>query len=204
MIETVLSYQPDDINQALSKWEGMVGLGTRTLINRCSSLVDKENCYLELGTFMGSSLCSAGYGNKTVCYGVDDFLPGYEPEDKSFLIEDVLKQNIKNMTNVSYFKMRCRSFLEAPTSLIKEKAQLYFYDAGHSYDDTYVGITLALPFLSNDALIFVDDTDNEINEEPKSAIYKVVKDVEELSLVRVFEKSQYIQNGLMVLSFKRK
>lgn len=143
-----ISKLPDD----LLEMEGMCGNKTRHFYN---NLLDHfpwgEARYLEIGTWMGTSLCSAMYGNKANVVCIDNFsqfsgpkaqfmanLEKYKGENNvTFVEEDAWKVNVEET--------------------FKEKIDVYLYDGGHEYDDQYKALVHYHACLQDTFVFVVDD-----------------------------------------------
>ena len=129
--------------------EGASGKKYRYFINNLVESIDDAR-YLEVGTWAGSTACSALYGNtvKTIC--VDNWAEFGGPKDLFFSnIEKVKSPNIDF------------SFIENDSNLIDYtsigKFNIYMYDGHHSEENQYKGIVNALPALDDTFVLIVDD-----------------------------------------------
>ena len=94
----------------------MTGAGIVQLLNKCVSMIDKDRCYLEVGTHRGSTLIGASLDYDVPCYGVDNFV-GHNTgiaiaPYKS--VEEGLQAAIENVAgnNVKYFKSSYQDFFK--------------------------------------------------------------------------------------------
>jgi hypothetical protein len=135
------------LNDTLLNMEGMSGKKTRHFYNNLLSLNDAR--YLEIGTWKGSSVCSAMFGNeaKVVCidnwkeFGgpKDEFLKNFETykgnNDASFIEQDCFKVDVKKLP----------------------KFNIYMYDGGHSYKDHFNALTHYIDSMDSLFIFIVDD-----------------------------------------------
>ena len=113
--------------------------------------------YVEVGSFRGTSLISALRGNEGVdAVAIDDF---------SF--SDASREQLD--ANLARFGLAGRAtilegdFREVLSShaLGDRSVGVYYYDAGHSYEDQLEGLRLIEPHIAAEALLIVDDSDWE-------------------------------------------
>ena len=143
--------------------EGMATENIGFLLNYAVSLLDSGECYLEVGTWKGRTLSYAMEGNEDkefyACDNFSDFTkpprsywPFGGPEPQRSLKRVLRKASKKH--RVSFLEGNFRVILPAFTKTIG----VYFYDGGHSFDDQFEGLELALPHMAPESLIIVDDT----------------------------------------------
>lgn len=130
--------------------EGMSGSRTRHLYNNICSIPD--TIYLEVGTWKGSSFISAMFRNESA-YGfcVDNWCEFGGPREEcisSF-------SHYLNIENMTVLDMDCWN---VNAEHLKHKPiTVYLYDGAHTYHDQKRAITHFAPFLSDIAIIMVDD-----------------------------------------------
>ncbi len=144
-------------NTQLSNWilkmEGLSGRKFRVLIN---SLVRqlKEPKYLEIGSWLGSSACSACFNNKVEMICIDNwsqnFLPGVEPKE---VFSENIEKCISNKTNIKIIE---KDFKEVNYNKLNN-FNIFFYDGSHHYEDHFDSIKLTLPAMSKKFILIVDD-----------------------------------------------
>jgi hypothetical protein len=133
--------------------EGMSGKKYRSLINTLVSSVPDVR-YLEVGTWAGSTVCSAMYGNKAKIKCIDNWSQFGGPRDKF-------------LANVS----ACRGgdvdfeFIEADFREVDYsrlgKNNIYFFDGPHAHHDQRDGLLMAIPALEDELIFIVDDWNSE-------------------------------------------
>jgi len=143
--------------------EGMATENVGSLLNYAVSLLEPGECYLEVGTWKGRTLSYAmeGHADKEF-YACDNFSqftrpprwywPFGEREPKRSL-QRVLLRASKNY-RVTFLEGDFRVILPR----LNRQVGVYFYDGGHSFDDQFEGLELALPLMATESLIIVDDT----------------------------------------------
>jgi len=126
--------------------EGMTGKKTRHFYN---NLLNKDDIsYLEIGTWKGSSVCSAMYNNNASVVCIDNFAEFSGP-----------KQEFLN--NFNRFKgLNNATFLEGDCFNIKhdiKNINIYLYDGNHSYDSHYNALKTYINSLRDTFIFIVDD-----------------------------------------------
>jgi hypothetical protein len=139
-----------NLNDSILNMEGMTGRITRHFYN---NLLNRPNIrYLEIGTWLGSSLCSAMYKNQCDIVCIDNFSEFIEDSDISkSLIKNIEKYKGKN--NVRFIEDDC--FSVDLTEL--GNFNIYLYDGGHSVDDHYNALKYYINNLENTFIYVVDD-----------------------------------------------
>jgi predicted O-methyltransferase YrrM len=133
-----------------SGW-GAAGL-MRVLNYALSECLDEDEEYLEIGTFGGRSLCGALQKNEARA-NVFDHYPFESGEE---VYADWLK-NTKacGLTDrINFFKKNCHTF-EGNLP----KIGVFFYDGNHDSGHTYHGLKRFARYLSDRAIVIVDDYD---------------------------------------------
>ena len=164
------------INQDVLNIDGMTGVKTRHFYNNLLVLEDAR--YLEIGTWKGSSVCSAMYNNnhaKIVCI------------DNSSQFGNVLEE----MTcNINKFKGSNDNIIFIPNDCftidinsLPHKFNIYMYDGDHKEEDQYKALTYYINILDDVFIYVVDDWNVEhIRTGTKKAIddlkLKVIYDKE--------------------------
>jgi hypothetical protein len=145
---------PKDV---LSGYSGNKIIGT---LQRLTSLFQEEEnvCYLEVGVFQGLTLLSvAGENTQTKCFGIDNFA-FFDPAGKnSHIIENRIKK--LNLTNAILINKDYENALEDLANYIGNmQIGVYFIDGPHDYRSQLMCLQLAKPYLHNNAVIVVDDS----------------------------------------------
>jgi len=149
----------DDFKSILTKVEGMTTPNVLQLINFAVECMSEEEVYCEIGTYQGSTLIGALVNNQNkMAYAVDDFSE-FDLEGKNL---DSLEKNI-SFFNLEEQIIFCSQdfeefFFDLKDSPMDNKIGVYFFDGAHDYRSQLMGLLLAVPFLSDQALIIVDDT----------------------------------------------
>lgn len=145
-----------------STWQKLNGMTTSNvmqLLNFAVSLLEPDEIYCEVGCFQGCTLIGAMLNNSTkFAYAIDDFSQFDEDgENYNTLIAHVSQFRLEeqivfcNQDFQEFFK----DFYEIKD---RQKIGVYFYDGAHDYRSQILGLLFAKPFLAEQAIIIVDDT----------------------------------------------
>jgi predicted O-methyltransferase YrrM len=145
----------DDAEQLKSKIpaeyiEKLTGLASPKVWHLLNNLAAQAENYLEIGTYMGSSLMAALYDNGHVsAVAVDNFCMKPHTRGHFFKNTDHLK--------FTFIEQDC--FTINP-SIFKTGFDLYFYDGRHNYEDQFKALTHFYPAMKNEFVFMVDDWNN--------------------------------------------
>jgi hypothetical protein len=133
----------------VANMQGMSGKMYRYWINNFISFEDNPR-YLEVGSWIGSTACSAMVGNKLSLTCIDNWS---QFDGK----KDIFLKNIEKCINSEInFKLVEMDFREVDYTSIG-KFSVYLFDGPHTEKDQYDGIRLALPALDETFTLIVDD-----------------------------------------------
>lgn len=140
------------------KLEGATGKKTIGILQRFAQIMEEHECYLEVGVYRGKSLLSVAKAipGRQV-FGIDNFSQ-FDKNGKNQQIfeERKTKHCIQNCTLIN------ADFEDALENLEKhigvKKVGLYFIDGPHDYRSQLMCLQLAMPFLSENAIIVVDNS----------------------------------------------
>lgn len=163
-----------------------------------TSLIDdvKNLCYLECGTFRARTLICSALGNPDLaCFGVDNFAMGKEPECRS----NIEKSGCKNITLI---KSSYQDFFDKKPELDGKKIAIYLYDAAHGKEDQRRGLEMAMPYLADQAVILVDDTDHTTGPE-YTATMEFIDAHDEASLLKAWHRTDGFSVGTMAVKIQK-
>lgn len=137
------------INQEILSLFGMSGKKYRYFINNLiESIADPR--YLEVGVYMGSTLCSAMYGNNLKAFAIDNWSTDNAAATQFF----------ENIARFRTPEVRV-SFLDSDFRAVDfssiGKFNVYLFDGPHSVDDHVDGICVAMPALDDQFVLIIDD-----------------------------------------------
>ena len=130
--------------------DGMSGQSFRALLNLMFST--KSKSYLEIGTWKGSTFCSAIYGNSIEAICVDDWSEFGGPSQAAI-------RNIgRRVSNTSRVSILSTDFRKVAFSHIIEKdIDVYFFDGPHSQEDHFDAVKVLSQLRFSSILFIVDD-----------------------------------------------
>lgn len=159
------------INQDILQLDGMSGRKTRHFYNNLLNIDDAR--YLEIGTWKGSSLCSALFNNSVKAICIDNWSEFGGPKEE--FLNNLQKFNLTD--KVKY--VEADSFSIDITKL--PKFNIYLYDGDHSSAAQRMALTYYYPSLDDIFIFAVDDwnwpevregTMNAINELKLKIVYQ--------------------------------
>jgi hypothetical protein len=158
------------INNKILAIDGMSTPKVRHLMN---NICNFDSCkFLEVGTYKGSTLCSAAYKNKGSFVGIDNFSEFHNDINPLHLSKQTdLRQSLKcniNSTeqeNISFFE---KDFFNDSID-IDNKINIFFYDGIHTKEHQYLNLQIAKKFLDEYIIYIVDDFFCKVSEPKISA-----------------------------------
>ena len=147
--------------------QGMTGLKTRHFYNNVCSLKDCR--YLEIGSWLGSSVCAAMWKNEAIVVCIDNFSQFNEGGD-------IKKEFLKNTNacvgrnSFSFIEDDCFKVNLEPNT----RFNIYMYDGEHSYQSQYVALSY---FYKNMDDLFIYIVDDWNNEEVRRGTFDAIRDL---------------------------
>jgi hypothetical protein len=177
--------------------EKLTGLASPKIWHLLNNLCAQSENYLEIGTYMGSSLMAALYGNDHVsATAVDNFC--MKPHTRGHFFA-----NVKDL-KFTFIEQDC--FTINPTIFVKPIA-LYFYDGRHDYADQYKAISHFLPAMKDEFVYVCDDWNNSPVQE---GTFKAIEDLG-LDIVEMEERKNKLMKdkdgwwcGIVALKLRKK
>ena len=134
---------------------GLARPNNLALLNAAARSVAAGESYVEVGAFRGSSLIGAMLGNDDVDFvAIDDF--SRSGSSRGELEANLARFGLAGRPEIvegDAFEILRRGELDG------RRVGVYYYDAAHTYEEQLDGLLLAERYLSDDALLIVDDTD---------------------------------------------
>jgi len=127
---------------------GMSGQRFRKLLNGLAQ-IPISGSYLEIGTFKGSTACSALYKSQRSAILIDNWSEFGGPKK-------IAQENLNRFCSGSAILFMDLEFSEFYRAPVNQKIFLYFYDGGHSFEEQRLAVDL-INSLNFDNLIFVVD-----------------------------------------------
>lgn len=138
------SYLPDEVYEIV----GMSGRSFRSLLNRLVSSIDSAR-YLEIGSWKGSTVATALFGNECHALCIDNWSQFGGPKNEflhtleEFKIASRVEIIEKDFRSVSYSDIG--------------RFDIFLFDGPHEEIDHYDGIIIPQPALKQEYLLIVDD-----------------------------------------------
>jgi predicted O-methyltransferase YrrM len=143
--------------------EGLSGKKLVGILQRCAQYQDRHNygVYLEVGVFKGLSLISvASVLQDSSAFGIDNFSQ-FDPDGKNQKIVASLAEQ-KQLENLHLINLDYEDALEnLQDHLGDHKVATYFIDGPHDYRSQFTCLNLVKPFLTENAVIIIDDCNYE-------------------------------------------
>jgi predicted O-methyltransferase YrrM len=127
---------------------GMATENKLALLNLAASFLDPGEVYLEIGTYLGTSVVAAAMDNDGRFVAVDNYSQFGGPEA-------TCRENIRRYAGekVMLVNRDAWEFLDS----FRGRVGVYFYDAGHTFRDQWRALERIEPHLSDDAVVVIDD-----------------------------------------------
>jgi len=152
--------------------EGMSGIKTRHFYNNLLNTEDAR--YLEIGTYKGSSVCSAMCGNKAKVVCIDNWSEFGGPKDE-FLLNF---ERYKGDNDAAFIESDC---FQVDVSALP-KFNIYMYDGNHTNENHYKALCHYYDCLDDVFIFIVDDWNwQDVRDGTLSSIQK-------LNLTVLYEK----------------
>jgi protein O-GlcNAc transferase len=139
----------------LDEVPGLARPNNLALLNLAAGCVAPGETYVEVGAFRGSSLIGALLDNDDVDFvAIDDF--SHSGASRGELERNLARFGFEARVTIH----EGDAFELLPSGVLDgRRVGVYYYDAAHTYEQQLDGLLLAEPYLADDALLIVDDTD---------------------------------------------
>jgi len=143
----------DDVLETIP---GLARENNLALLNLAASLLPEGESYVEVGSYRGTSLVAALRDNDADAVAIDDF--SFREGSR-----DELETNLARFGLAGRPAIVEGDFEEVlrGDALGGRRVGVYYYDAGHPYEQQLAGLRLIEPHLAEEALLVVDDSDWE-------------------------------------------
>jgi predicted O-methyltransferase YrrM len=171
----------------------LTGLSSPKIWHLLNNLAAMSDSYLEIGTYMGSSLMAALYENQVEAVAIDNFC--MKPKTRGHFFQNVKYLNFK--------------FIEADcfeVQFVDRSFQLYFYDGGHTYNDQYRALVHFLHAMQTEFVYVCDDWNNGPVRE---GTFAAIKDCD-LEILEFHERRCEMKDknewwcGIAIFKFRKK
>lgn len=133
----------------VSDIEGMSGWSYRSLVNHMMSCLPAAR-YLEVGSWKGSTACSAAFGNSLHALCIDDWSQFGGPKT------EFLENMHRFASSTASWALLEQDFRQVDFTQLGS-FDAYLFDGPHLRRDHYAGITRAQPALAPQHILIVDD-----------------------------------------------
>lgn len=134
--------------------QGMASIKKLKLLNIAFACLDPNECYLEVGTYLGKSLIAAIQGNPErqvfACDNFSEFTSSNSYEKLRSNLQAYHLQDRVTFYNADFLTVFKRNRIPLPIGM-------YFYDGAHDQPSQYHAIKNVEPLLADEALVIVDD-----------------------------------------------
>ena len=137
------------INNEILEMYGMTGIKTRHFYNNLLSI--KDSRYLEVGTWAGSSVCSAMFGNESKVVCIDNWSEFGGEDIKEIFLEYF--DEYKGNNDATFIEDDCFNVKFGDD----KRFNIYLYDGGHAYEEHYKAVSQFLEYLDDVFIFIVDD-----------------------------------------------
>jgi hypothetical protein len=145
-----------DLDPGVYGINGFCGRKHRLLANNLVARIPNPR-YLEIGIFMGATLCAAISGNAVFALGIDNWSEYGGPENEAWRNAAEFYRNLAAARGPrSVVTILEQDFRTAPIESFG-RFNIGFYDGSHSEEDQYDGARIVLRGLQPRAILMVDD-----------------------------------------------
>lgn len=149
----------NQFHQILEQVQGMTTANVLQLLNFAVECMEPGEVYCEVGCFQGKTLIGALLNHpERMAYAVDNFSE-FDPHGENLdkLTENLAKFGIEEQ--IFFCEQDFEDFFFGLRDLsVDEKIGVYLYDGAHDYRSQMLGLLLVKPFLAEQALIIIDDS----------------------------------------------
>lgn len=195
---------------------GTTSVRISKVLNLAVSMMDDNECYVEVGVFTGSTLCAAGYMNHRTCIGIDSYDPANIIQMTGQTAESVSERCQYNINCLSLGKTRLikKDFRQVTPEEIGMPIAVSFIDGKHDYPSVMDQFSWQEPMLADNAVIVLDDV-NYIEVAMAIEQWMILKgktydmmayikpfysaDLKNISSVR----DRFLNNGVCILRYHR-
>jgi hypothetical protein len=186
--------------------DGMTGIKTRHFYNNICNFNDIR--YLEIGTYTGSSLCSAICNNKMTCVAIDNWSEFCQNNTKQIFEKNFEKY--KGQNNALFIEKNCWSVDITNIG----KFNIYMYDGNHDESSHFKALNYYYPCLDDIFIYIVDDwnvphiqkgTLNSIQKNNLTILFKkeIFNTVREWNVPGGFGKDGDWHNGISIFVLQK-
>ncbi len=166
------------ITDEIKELGGLSGKKYRYLINNIISSM-KSPKYLEIGSWMGSTACSAIYENELKITCIDNWSEFLTKVDNP---KKIFEKNINNyLTEKIDFNLLNKDFREVNYNSIGPH-NIFLFDGPHNFKDHIDGVIMPQPALDSEYILIVDDWNWK---QVRDGTYKAIEDLNSVVLAQL-------------------
>jgi len=183
------------------------------LLNFAVSQIDDSECYLEVGVYLGATLCSAGLHNEKTCIGIDSYkqdAPEYT-DKKASEIRDRCLHNIKSLVRKT--TLIEKDFRDVTKEDIPKPVAVSFIDGRHDFEGVMDNLKWLEPLLADNAIIVFDDINYfGVSDALGTWMNEHYKNYEMLCYIKPFYincnyissiRDRFLNNGVAIIRYGR-
>ena len=129
--------------------DGMTGVATRHFYNNICNFTDAR--YLEIGSWKGSSICSAMCGNEIKCVCIDDWSQWSDAKTRAEFLKN--HAGFRGINDARFIEKTCWDVNLSEIGPFN----VYLYDGRHTVEDQRRALVHFLPCLDEEFIFIVDD-----------------------------------------------
>lgn len=145
-----------NLNKAALMVDGLSSTKSRHLLNNLCSFPDAV--YFEIGSWKGSTIIAASFGNKGKFYALDQFSSSFNQKESASIDFYANKEMFSKHCSYTFFEENSWEF---DVSKIKEKVNVYFYDGDHTPEGTHKAFTYYNNMFADTFIMIMDDWNRE-------------------------------------------
>jgi len=184
----------------LAEIPGMATENKLRLLNCAVASLDPGEVYVEVGCYKGASLVGAAASNPHARIFACDNFSQFDGAS------DALRRTLDAHTapdQVIFHDMDFRDFLAA-APWAPARIGAYFYDGGHSFEDQYDGVAMAIAHLADDAVVIIDDTNKRAARSANNLVARALQSFKLILDLRTPRNhSPTWWNGIQVYRYQR-
>lgn len=186
MIKQCIQNAEDGISKLTPEVLDLPAFNTHKIKHLLNNLGSISERYLECGLHKAGGFICAMYKNDTVGVGIDN----WSEFQQDGLSEKLAYELSEKYLDITKFRLINKDCFQIDEYDIKEGIfNFYTYDAGHGFEQQYQGIVHFLPFMQNEFILCIDDTEWE------TPIIATLKAIEDCKLEVLFH--QHLYDGIM-------
>jgi len=169
-IEKSLEFGKLEVSKIIQDIFDIPGLTSNKVRCFLNNICGIDGCsYLELGSYRGSTFCSAIYANNLNAVAIDnwsspdlkpfrsDMWKEWEEHNERENPREEFVSNVKKIKGDNIIKVFDDNYWDFDVNLIPFKIDILFYDGNHTYKDQYQMVTKFKDILSDIFILIVDD-----------------------------------------------